>query len=209
MTRDLVSLSWPVPQRVCSTTSRSCLEAFNFGQLALPQFWRRQFTCCKMAEDISLPGLSWDPVTDSISNNRPRKRTRYSPIASSDPPLFSSDDDPSADNYTQDRHKKIFRGPWYHHHRIPDSEYSIRDPKKSKRTFERQYDSGVWLGSDGTDTDDAIENLESVSCASTNLPLRPSGEMPARQNLTPSPEELAQRQIDLCLETGNETIDLS
>ena len=162
-----------------------------------------------MAEDISLPGLSWDPVTDSISNNRPRKRARYSPVASSDPPVFSSDDDPSADNYTQDRHKKIFRGPWYRQHRIPESEYSNRDPKRSKRTFERQYDSGVWFGSDGTDMDETIESLESISCATTDLPLRPSGEIPAPRNLTPSPEELAQKQIDLCLETGNEIIDLS
>lgn len=163
----------------------------------------------EMAEDISLPCLSWDPVTDSISTSRPRKRTRFSPVASSDPPIFSSDDDPSADNYTQDRHKKVFRGPWYRHQTIPESEYSNRDPTKSKRTFERQYDSGVWLGSDGTDIDDAIESFESVSCAITDLPIRPSAEVYAPRNLTPSPEELAQKQIDLCLETGNEIIDLS
>jgi hypothetical protein len=162
-----------------------------------------------MADEISLPGLSWDPVTDSISNNRPRKRARFSPVASSDPPIFSSDDDPSADNYTQDRRKKIYRGPWYRRQTIPDPEYSIRDLKKSMRTFERQYDSGVWLGSDGTDIDEAIESLESVSCATTDLPLRPSGEVLPPRTLTPSPEELAQKQIDLCLETGNETIDLS
>lgn len=162
-----------------------------------------------MAEDISLPGLSWDPVTDSILNHRPRKRARFSPVASSDPPIFSSDDDPSAENYTEDRRKKIFRGPWYRHQTMPDSEYLNRDHKKSKRTFERQYDSGVWLGSDGTDIDEAIESLEGVSCATAGLPLRPSDEVPPRRNLTPSPEELAQRQIDLCLETGNETIDLS
>jgi hypothetical protein len=92
---------------------------------------------------------------------------------------------------------------------MPDSEYSKGGPKKYKRTFERQYDSGVWLGSDGTDIDEAIESLEGVSCATAALPLRLSDEILPRRTLTPSPEELAQRQIDLCLETGNETIDLS
>lgn len=166
-----------------------------------------------MAEDLSLPRLTWDPVTDSILNNRPRKRARFSPPASSDPPIFSSDDDPSADNYTHERRKKIFRGPWYQHQIDPESESSShaedREGKKPKRTFARQYDSGVWLGSDGTDIDEAIEGLESVSCAARDLPLRQSGELPMARHLTPSPEELAQAQIDLCLETGNETIDLS
>jgi hypothetical protein len=162
-----------------------------------------------MAEDSTLPGLTWDPVTDSILNNRPRKRARFSPVASSDPPIFSSDDDPSADNYTQDRRKKIFRGPWYRNQAIFDAELSNPGPKKSKRTFERQYDSGVWLGSDGTDVDEAIETLEGVSCEAAKLPFRSSEDAFPRRNLTPTPEELAQKQIDLCLETGNETIDLS
>jgi hypothetical protein len=167
-----------------------------------------------MAEDVSLPGLTWDPATDSIVNKRPRKRARYSPPASSDPPIFSSDDDPSADNYTQERCKRVFRGPWYRHRTTPESVFSNhitddRDSKKTKRTFERQFDSGVWLGSDGTDIDEAIEGLESVSCATADLPFRRSGVVPSPRKLTPSPEELAQKQIDLCLETGHETIDLS
>jgi hypothetical protein len=167
-----------------------------------------------MAEDICLPRLAWDPATESILNKKPRKRARLSPPVSSDPPIFSSDDDPSVDNYTQARRKRTYRGPWYRQQPASDSGSSIqdsqeRDVRKTKRTFERQFDSGVWLGSDDTDADATIEALDAVCVGTTNLPVRQARAVQTTQNLIDTPEGLAQRQIELCLETGNETIDLS
>ncbi|CZR58639.1 uncharacterized protein PAC_08531 [Phialocephala subalpina] len=163
-----------------------------------------------MADELPLPRLRWDPVTESFSKNAAGKRVRSSPPASSDPALFSSDDDPSADNYTQERRKKKFRGPWYHQR--PASEESSQESqehapeKKSRRTFERQFDSGVFMGSDGTDVDEVLEELESRNAMA--LPVRHSrGTQSARR--LPTPEELVQGQIQRCLEEGNESIDLS
>ncbi|KAG7138509.1 hypothetical protein HYQ45_004381 [Verticillium longisporum] len=69
-----------------------------------------------MADEPSLPRLpaiSWNEHTQSFSNNpRKRGRARRSSNAtplfnnSSDPAVFSSDDDPALDNYVEGRRKK-------------------------------------------------------------------------------------------------------
>ena len=160
-----------------------------------------------MADEHILPQMRWDSSSKSIANDRARKRVRlHSPLISSDPPLFSSDDDPSSENYTHGRCKRKYRGPWYSQKPAVDQDTmeSHEEPKKPKRTFERQYDSGVWLGSDGTDMDDTIEGLEAINDA---------WDLPVRRLTQPkeeaSPEALARKQIEVCLEDGNESIDLS
>ena len=165
-----------------------------------------------MEDELTLPKLAWNPATGSFFKDRSRKRVRLSsPPVSSDPALFSSDDDPSSDNYTQGRRKQKYKGPWYSQE--PASEQDSQElqgrqsSRKSKRIFERQFDSGVWLGSDDTDVDEAIEGLQSIN-ETWNLPVRQSRATRTKDE-TPSPEELARRQIELCLEEGNECIDLS
>ncbi|KAH8667383.1 hypothetical protein BGZ60DRAFT_48679 [Tricladium varicosporioides] len=162
-----------------------------------------------MSEELTLPRLAWDSRTESFSNHRSRKRVRSSPPASSDPAIFSSDDDPSADNYTQDRRKKKYRGPWYQQRLASDSgmqEDESREQKKGKRIFERQYDSGVFMGSDGTDIDEPMEGL--VLSQRPDVTIRQG--LPVHLGVaTPSPEDWATKQIQECLEEGNERIDLS
>ncbi|KAL5330760.1 hypothetical protein ACEPPN_000281 [Leptodophora sp. 'Broadleaf-Isolate-01'] len=167
-----------------------------------------------MSEDFPLPRLAWNPATESFSKGAPRKRVRSSPPVSSDP-IFSGDEDPSADNYTQERRKRKYRGPWYRQRPEPDSgsqELNELDHHKKKRPFERQFDSGVFMGSDGTDMGEGMEEIE-ISFGNgigntSALPVRQSREGQAEKE-APSPEELARAQIELCLEEGNESIDLS
>ncbi|RDL36149.1 uncharacterized protein BP5553_06761 [Venustampulla echinocandica] len=160
---------------------------------------------------LPLPKLSWDPRTESFSN-RSRKRVRSSPPPSSDPAIFSSDDDPSADNYTQERRKRKYRGPWYHQRPASDAG-TLDEPeqqrRKEKRTFERQYDSGVFMGSDGmSDIDELMENAESFNASP--LPLRQSGLVQLQKPL-PSAQEVAQKpareRIERCLEEGDESVE--
>jgi hypothetical protein len=163
-----------------------------------------------MPEELHLPRHAWDPKTESLSNNLPRKRVRLSsPPISSDPAIFSSDDDPSVDNYhTQERNKKKFRGPWYQQRPASDEgslDSHEHDQKKSKRKFERQFDSGVFMGSDGTDMEDAAEEFEPEPAS---LPLR-QPRVIQTQKAAPTLEELAQGQIQRCLDDGDESIDLS
>ena len=158
-----------------------------------------------------LPRLRNSPIDHPLFDSQPaRKRVRLSspPIISSDPAIFSSDDDPSADNYTKERSKKKFKGPWYR--QVPASEFGANDSeprKKSKRRFERQFDSGVFLGSDGTDMDDMLESIDPVGVPE-RLPLRQS-RLSQTNPVMPSAESLAIGQIQRCLEDGDETIDLS
>ncbi|KAF4632781.1 hypothetical protein G7Y89_g5348 [Cudoniella acicularis] len=164
-----------------------------------------------MAEELSLPKLAWNPITESFSNSRSRKRVRSSPPVSSDPAIFSSDDDPSADNYTQDRRKRKYRGPWYQQQPASDAgsqDIQVHDLKKGKRTFERQYDSGIFMGSDGTDIDEPMENLDLSKKPKLSLrQTRPIAMERATQPL--EVEELAAKEIHRCLEEGDESIDLS
>lgn len=107
-----------------------------------------------MDDELSLPRLP--PAQDRPNAFPPaRKRARLddSPAPSSDPPFFSSDDDPSADNYTGPRTKKLHRGPWWMRQRDRVEMESAPGTHKGKRTLTRQMDSGVWLGSDISDGD--------------------------------------------------------
>jgi hypothetical protein len=159
-----------------------------------------------MEDEPILPALPAHLANSSSTGNRRRKRARLSPPISSDPPIFSSDDDPSADNYTQGRRKQIYRGPWYKQELASEHDRESHDGEShKKRTFERQFDSGVFLGSDGTDIDETSDGFEVVNL---DLPLRPSRTTQMIPQMS-SQELLVREQIDACLELGNETIDLS
>lgn len=149
-------------------------------------------------------------MSQSLSNHRKRTHLSSPPI-SSDPAIFSSsDDDPSAENYTQERRKKKnYRGPWYRQRPASDESLESSQQKKSKRTFERKFDSGVFMGSDGTDVDSSIEEDLVLKHYGKLLPLRQSRLASLREARPASPEDIAKNQIDSCLEEGLETIDLS
>lgn len=167
-----------------------------------------------MAEEPSLPRLpavSWDEQSQSFSNN-PRKRGRdqrsrlASPISfnSSDPAVFSSDDDPALDNYVEGRRKKRYVGSWFQQSASANATYGDQPPHapNRKRTFTRQVDSGVFLGSDGTDNDDFLEALDV-----TPRPKLPQLDRPVVRQYSQA-EQLARTKIQHCLEHGEETIDL-
>lgn len=157
-----------------------------------------------------LPGVSWDEQTQSFSNN-PKKRSRMPrrqsgasiiSFNSSDPAVFSSDDDPALDNYVEGRRKKRYVGTWFQQQPASsDSTFSeaVAQPK-AKRTLARQFDSGVFLGSDGTDCEDVME-LEMPT-----RPKLPQLDRAVVPHVSESERRLRER-IQECLDDGNETID--
>ncbi|CEJ90845.1 hypothetical protein VHEMI06599 [[Torrubiella] hemipterigena] len=164
-----------------------------------------------MAEEPSLPALpavSWDAQSQSFSKGS-RKRLRPDVggqlfCSSSDPAVFSSDDDPGLDNYVAGRRKRKYLGSWYNQFPTSsDSAYSDGQQPlpKQKRTLRRQLDSGVYLGSDGTDTDDMLE-LPVVP----TTPTRPIVVRPNLSRLSEA-EKAAREKIRVCLEKGEESID--
>lgn len=173
-----------------------------------------------MAEEPSLPslpsGLAPSSFFDRGRSGKRGRLTSTSPPFSSDPPLFSSDDDPSAENYSDPkrRQKRKYRGPWYRQE--PENAAFQQGERKGKRTLQRQFDSGIWLGSDETDEDtdlDFLNNAQVPAFLAKGLPvaMRPS---PLRSRITPSaeylsPEERARQHIEECLENGKEDVDLS
>ncbi|KAL6901534.1 hypothetical protein GGI43DRAFT_422440 [Trichoderma evansii] len=189
-----------------------------FSLLQLSRFrYKDYFTplclSVQMSDEPSLPPLpavSWDEQSQSFSNN-PRKRGRNnnyqagnsSPLRfnSSDPAIFSSDDDPGLDNYVEGRPKKRYVGTWFQQRPATDGDAPNTLLQQRKRTLTRDYDSGVFLGSDvTTDGEDVLDGLEML------IPPR----LPYQDNrIRLSQAEMAARQkIEDCLDRGNESVDL-
>ncbi|KAK7739025.1 hypothetical protein SLS53_005923 [Cytospora paraplurivora] len=174
-----------------------------------------------------LPAVSWDAQTQSFAK---RKRSTASQIFSdsSDPAIFSSDDDPALDNYVEGRHKKRrYVGSWFQQHPAPgssDSGISHRPASRGKREFV-PVDSGVFMGSDAS-MDDVLDELPPPQANKTIFP--PAQAKPKR-NPTPTPtppqlsqvprgsqtsklpeaEDKAQALIRRCIDNGDERVDLS
>ncbi|KAI8624908.1 hypothetical protein F5Y19DRAFT_467457 [Xylariaceae sp. FL1651] len=169
-----------------------------------------------MADEPTLPKLpkvSWDSHAQTFTNTRKRNResTTAPPLfsGSSDPAVFSSDDDPHVDNYAHGRHhKKRYVGSWFQ--QLPASSDSTfgedeASRPKPKRTFERQIDSGVWMGSDEFDLDDDFF-MEIGAPIKSKLPqLRNARPIPS----TAPEDAIVRTRIDKAIEGGNPDVDLS
>lgn len=200
-------------ERVCRCHSMY----LRFSLLQLSRFrYKDYFTplclSVQMSDEPSLPPLpavSWDEQSQSFSNN-PRKRGRNnnqagnsSPLRfnSSDPAIFSSDDDPGLDNYVEGRPKKRYVGTWFQQRPATDGDASNTLLQQRKRILTRDYDSGVFLGSDvTTDGEDLLDGLE--------MPVPPR--LPYLDKRIPlsQAEMAARRKIEDCLDRGNESVDL-
>ncbi|KAI5924483.1 hypothetical protein F4810DRAFT_126041 [Camillea tinctor] len=170
-----------------------------------------------MSEEPTLPPtVAWDSETQTFTNTRKRTRDRAaaSPLFfnSSDPAIFSSDDDPHVDNYSQGRHrKKRYVGSWFQQHLASsDSTFGevARPRPKAKRTFKRQFDSGVWMGSDSS----VDLNLEDEMSPEVEVPAEPK--LPLLRHARPAAvvstkEEIVRQKIQSAIDEGNEDVDLS
>jgi hypothetical protein len=163
-----------------------------------------------MNEEPSLPSLFMGHGDQPLPAINPRKRVRlqrsHAPpsITSSDPAIFSSDDDPSLENYSQVRRKKRLVGSWYEQHPASSSDSSFGEDvlpvPKPKRAFARHFDSGVWMGSDGDDEHSIVVPPP---------PLRPKIAALVVPPKISAPEAVARHVITTCVDEGNETVDLS
>ncbi|KAJ0278265.1 hypothetical protein Brms1b_010052 [Colletotrichum noveboracense] len=177
-----------------------------------------------MSDEPSLPSLppslSWNAQTERFSSkpNNPKKR-RYdlkshsaappSWSNSSDPAVFSSDDDPGLDNYVEGRRKKRYIGSWYQQQPAASSDSATGEPRpalRGKRAFKRDMDSGVWMGSDSTDGDDTMMPELPTQARLPQLNAAPA---PVRRNVVPSEEVEAREKIQRFVDAGEEKIDLS
>ena len=124
-----------------------------------------------------------DPVLPTTLPFRPSPETRTASnkrdlddlfAMSSDPPLFSSDDLPaaSAENYLQPRDKSQHRRAWYEEEESAKRvclRGSRRTPRE-KGPFQRNFDSGVWLGSDDSLPSEGPESESVPQCSATARP---------------------------------------
>lgn len=149
-----------------------------------------------MAEiNIALPPVRRTPAPhfkEPALPGYPRKRARHDDVISSDPPLFSSDDLPeAAENYGSERSKRLREGPWWKDVSQPAGTIGQR---RKKRQFTRNLDSGIWMGSEGTEyseEDQLREESERLEAAADGVDCPPEAELPVSeqaltQNIAPS-----------------------
>ncbi|KAI9857680.1 MAG: hypothetical protein M1813_008100 [Trichoglossum hirsutum] len=181
-----------------------------------------------MSTEPTLPPLL-PPTSSTNSFSRPpRKRTykrTYSPSTSSDPPLFSSDDHlfSGAENYTDEgrQRKKVFRGAWWDRS-CGDNVERVGE----RRTLRRVMDSGVWMGSEGTEGEGEEEDVggesyngveegvDGKSVHDEGVVEDPVGKTRVVPVVVPvmvldGPLTEAERIVQRCLEEGNERVNLS
>ncbi|KAK4946989.1 hypothetical protein LTR10_014131 [Elasticomyces elasticus] len=192
-------------------------------------------------DDLDLPPLSQATIRAARTPPRPsflltRKRTHADydddPATSSDPALFSSDEQaPDAENYGAGiRRKRIYKGSWWDKH--PRKHGSRKSSRKQELT--RNFDSGIFMGNDSSE-----ELLSSDSFTLEDELLRDQQEhrtrdksalriwSPQDQNqdqdpdstpkrLAPKPAAIMSKEheevfriIGQCLDMGKEDVDLS
>src|SRR5436305_2747722 len=105
-----------------------------------------------MMDDVELPplpssrALAHRSSVSLLSRKRPRIDYEAESSNSSDPALFSSDDPaPSAEHYSAKRRKDKWQGTWW-------GGRLRRTPQRKVRQFKRNYDSGIWMGSEDTES---------------------------------------------------------
>ena len=170
------------------------------------------------AIEPSLPAPVAEPDLDESWTSRKRVLERE-PSSSSDPPLFSSDDQPASnveDSLAVGQRKRQYRGTWW------DAAASHPQGPRKRRNFTRNLDSGVWLGSE--DSEASLDGQVQVASQAGSLPaIEPSrrarwGEAPPSRipvGVDPAAwdpvqrERYAERRVQQCLEDGLERVDLS
>ena len=180
--------------------------------------------------DLELPPIApAPPLTKKPLLNHKRTWDYDAGITnSSDPAVFSSDDHVSGslDDYTSKRRKYQWKGTWWGERtkRLSGSRHRMQ------REFKRNYDSGIFMGSETTESSLDEEFLDDIRRTQDDrLPESLVDETPA-SNLGPEVEpsssqnglpvartapvrnpisERVRNIVYQCLDDGNESIDLS
>ncbi|MCJ1331326.1 hypothetical protein MMC10_008015 [Thelotrema lepadinum] len=199
------------------TTSDEPHHSSGIVKIRLP---RHSTRLTLAANEPELPPLSRQPPTQP----RPiltRKRTIDSVLYSnsSDPPLFSSDDvSVSLDNYDKPRRKKVYIGSWW----SSSQEAAPRDQpseRPKKRAFKRNYDSGIWMGSDESTEVDSEDPGDGEHAGQASPPPKMATSIkrshmnrilkPTDAPVFSSKQKEAIDTVQQCAENSQENVDLS
>jgi hypothetical protein len=155
---------------------------------------------------MSQPGLE-PPSSPPLPASAPppsilRKRSYVEDVdySTSSDAVFSSDDGPDGiENYHQRRPKKMYRGVWWD---AKESRELPRAKDDAKEHMKRNFDSGVWMGSDQS------IDLPSIPSSSGDPGLLLE-EDPEIVEIKPEQQVAAELILRECLEQGNEKVELT
>lgn len=172
----------------------------------------------EMAEDQEEPTLPPHPPSATYGQGLPMNKRKRSVASqqlfsdSSDQPLFSSDDDPAAENYQDGRHrcKRQYTSLFDRQHPVPDTPEES-SAARARRKFERHVDSGVFMGSDASFDSNLDIPVPPPAASRLPLPVPQYIQVPRssqKDDRTPAEKE-AVRKIERCIAGDTDMIDLS
>jgi len=141
--------------------------------------------------------------------DRKRQRSDYGSLSSD--PIFS-DSTSDADDRTdgeRPKRKRLFKGPWWSAGKqsTPDLRRSMA-VKGGLKGGSRNADSGVWMGSDSSDS--SIDSLAGSQQRMQGLAVEDMApESTVLADTAPDREQLAVGIVQHCLDNGKEAVDLS
>ncbi|KAK3115204.1 hypothetical protein LTR53_005708 [Teratosphaeriaceae sp. CCFEE 6253] len=161
-----------------------------------------------LPDDFDLPALP--PLRPSASGSgapigpleRKRQHSDYGSL-SSDPLFSDTTEDDEAQDVDRPRRKRVVRGPWWH---VGGRRQQDLRRGMAKKESLRNADSGVWMGSDGSDGSDG--SIMSSQQRLQELAMAEDEDMALPQAVSDA-ECFAARMIQMCLDGGRETVDLS
>lgn len=153
-----------------------------------------------------LPALAVPP-------SRKRQLSEFENLSSD--PLFSegTTDSEDAAGCDRPRRKRMVRGPWWSMGKRPQRDGPARLDNDS-----RNADSGIWMGSDASDSSNILSSqrkLEDLRVTSTSSAtaksevFAPKAKMVASVERAQHLEQIAGKIINDCVEDGREAVDLS
>ncbi|KAK4682257.1 hypothetical protein QC764_114750 [Podospora pseudoanserina] len=183
-----------------------------------------------MADEQALPTLPKTPFNGASKRAWAQANAPPPSVStSSDPAVFSSDDDPALEAYeSARRHKRRYVGTWYEQHAALSSDSAMGDHSSSpfvrsspivcrplrrkagarqqKREF-RKLDSGIFMGGpDSTDTEGDVPTPYTPKFFASPAQLKIS---PRSQPQLSEAEAVARERIRRCVENGTQEVDLS
>ncbi|KAM3415024.1 hypothetical protein BST61_g10161 [Cercospora zeina] len=159
-----------------------------------------------------LPSSPPLPPTRSSSFQLPvlgkRQLYEYDSNISSDP-LFSDDTSGNEDatSYQRPKRKRMIKAKWWE---LAERRNAPDDATPKQKHYARNVDSGVWMGSDGSE--DHMEHdiglhTSSSAVAAPNRSRAVHASTPVTQR--PTPRRLAEDIVTRCVEDGRDRVDLS
>lgn len=176
-----------------SSASHSCFSPLETRTMSFPS------SPPSLPEEVFNDPPSSPPLPPAQFPTRKRHADCESSLSSD--PIFSEDASEESD-FNGVKRKRQYKGPWFH---LP----SVRAEMVASGSGTRNSDSGVWMGSDASDSSVGSGRMQALSFQDFLVKRAPTRTRASPQKKKPTAEQLALGVVDRALDASQQTVDLS